>query len=216
MIGLEQAEERPGRRRAGRQRRRPRTGSPRRRPRAGAARPADRVGVAHRRSSRYCGPNSCSASVAKPAAPSRQPCATHGCRPLPAPGSGGSSRPARSGHGGRRGGRCTARHRPRCPSGSRARPGRGPAPGSHRTPRPPRGCSLPRRATAIVCALGAARARRRGARRRWCPPRRSDRRWRRSSPWRAGQRPPRPPALARGCGGTGGRCHRRAASPAAD
>ena len=55
------------------------TGSSDRRPRAGDVRSAGRGSGSIRPASRYAGPSSCIASVAKPAAPSRQPCATHGC-----------------------------------------------------------------------------------------------------------------------------------------
>ena len=81
VVGLEEAEERPCRLPRPARASRSATGSSGRRPRAGAVRSADR---GRRRSgplSRYAGPSSCIASVAKAAAPSRQPCATHGCAP---------------------------------------------------------------------------------------------------------------------------------------
>ena len=125
-----------------------------------------------------------------------------------APGSAGSSRPARSADGGRCGGQCTGMRRPRCSSGSRARRGPRPGRGSHRTPRPARRCSPRRPATARACAAGAAKARPCAARRQWRRPRRSDRRWHRSSTFAPG-----PTASATASSGVRMRRYRRAIPP---
>ena len=79
VVRLEQAEEGPASpwRRAPASRRRDCDGR-RRRPRAAAARPAGRAEGQLEPPVAEAGAESCSASVAKPAAPSRQPCATQG------------------------------------------------------------------------------------------------------------------------------------------